>query len=177
MKKITLFALVVVLLNLTLKAQHDHAENISTTKTSMASPASPSQLLTSYFALKDALVNSDATLAATKAGEFITTANAIDIKSMSEAEQKAFQALQEKLVSDAKSISSTKDIVKQRDHFELFSEHFYTLAKAVKLSSAPVYQAFCPMKKASWLSSEKSIKNPYYGKQMLTCGNIKETLN
>jgi hypothetical protein len=32
------------------------------------------------------------------------------------------------------------------------------------------------MKKAIWLSSENTVKNPYYGKQMLTCGSLQETL-
>jgi hypothetical protein len=32
------------------------------------------------------------------------------------------------------------------------------------------------MKKASWLSNDKAIKNPYYGSAMLTCGNVKTIL-
>jgi hypothetical protein len=51
------------------------------------------------------------------------------------------------------------------------------LAKAVKLSSEPVYQVYCPMKKANWLSSSKEIKNPYFGSAMLTCGKVVETIN
>jgi Protein of unknown function (DUF3347). len=33
------------------------------------------------------------------------------------------------------------------------------------------------MKKANWLSSEKEIKNPYYGSTMLTCGSVVDTIN
>jgi len=32
------------------------------------------------------------------------------------------------------------------------------------------------MKKATWLSSNKTIKNPYYGNAMLTCGQVTETM-
>jgi hypothetical protein len=32
------------------------------------------------------------------------------------------------------------------------------------------------MKKMYWLSSEAAIKNPYYGKMMLTCGSVTETI-
>jgi hypothetical protein len=32
------------------------------------------------------------------------------------------------------------------------------------------------MKKASWLSSEAAIKNPYFGSAMLTCGKVTATL-
>ena len=44
-----------------------------------------------------------------------------------------------------------------------------------------VYYQFCPMafneKGAFWLSTTKEISNPYFGDQMLTCGEIKETLS
>ncbi|RYF87461.1 MAG: DUF3347 domain-containing protein, partial [Chitinophagaceae bacterium] len=46
---------------------------------------------------------------------------------------------------------------------------------SLKLSSQPIYLQYCPMKKASWLSSEKQIRNPYYGSSMLTCGEVTET--
>jgi hypothetical protein len=31
-------------------------------------------------------------------------------------------------------------------------------------------------KGANWLSKESTIKNPYYGSQMLTCGKTVETI-
>jgi Cu(I)/Ag(I) efflux system membrane fusion protein len=30
---------------------------------------------------------------------------------------------------------------------------------------------------AIWLSTEKDIKNPYYGDDMLTCGSVIEEIN
>ena len=98
------------------------------------------------------------------------------MKTLSESEMNAFMSLQNKLSSAADKISSSKDIQKQRDNFAALSSDFYTLAKAVKLSDDPVYQAYCPMKKSYWLSSDAAIKNPYYGKAMLTCGSIKDTI-
>jgi DNA-binding transcriptional regulator WhiA len=80
------------------------------------------------------------------------------------------------LLKDAGAISETKDIKHQREHFANLSSNMIVLAKAVKLSSDPIYEAYCPMKKASWLSSEKVIKNPYYGSAMLTCGSVRDTL-
>jgi len=135
-----------------------------------------SNLLTSYYNIKNALVNSNGNTAAAQAGEFVKALKAIDKKTLSEAERKALEPLQEKLVFDAEHIAETKDISHQRDHFESFSENFYKLAKAVKLSDKPVYQSYCPMKKAYWLSNEAAIKNPYYGSQMLTCGKVSDTI-
>lgn len=176
MKKIIIFSIAIISLSFSVRAQHDHADHNGTTKANTAKQTSQAQLLNLYYDVKNALVNSDAVTAATKAGEFVKAANAIDMNLMTEAEHKAFMSLKEKLVSDAKHISETKDIAHQREHFKSFSDNFYSLAKAVKLSSQPVYQAYCPMKKAYWLSSEKAVKNPYYGKQMPNCRKVTETL-
>lgn len=135
-----------------------------------------SNLLTSYYNIKNALVSSNGNTAAAQADEFVKALKAIDKKSLSEADRKAFEPLQEKLAFDAEHIAETKDIGHQRDHFQSFSENFYKLAKAVKLSDKPIYQSYCPMKKAYWLSSEAAIKNPYYGSQMLTCGKVSDTI-
>ncbi|MFF5382911.1 DUF3347 domain-containing protein [Pedobacter suwonensis] len=133
-------------------------------------------LLTSYYDIKNALVNSDATLAASKASEFSKVLGSMDMKSMPKEEMISFMGLQDKLEFDAKHISETKEIVHQREHFANFSANLFKLAKAVKLTKEPVYYDYCPMKKSYWLSDNVAIKNPYFGKQMLTCGAVKETL-
>ena len=127
------------------------------------------QLLTSYYSIKDALVAGDANIAATKAEEFVKAANALDEKTVSAATRST-------LVKDAGDIAATKDIKHQREHFADLSTNMSALAKSVKLSSQPVYQQYCPMKKSYWLSAEKAIKNPYYGNAMLTCGKVVETI-
>ena len=86
------------------------------------------------------------------------------------------EASRDALLKDATHISESKDIKHQREHFAPFSDNMIALAKTVKLSTAPVYQQYCPMKKASWLSNQQGIKNPYYGSAMLTCGSVKATL-
>jgi hypothetical protein len=134
------------------------------------------QLLNSYYGIKNALVSSDAKTAATNAGELLKAINGVDMKVLSETDMKAFMPLQEKLAFDAKHISENNGIAEQREHFSSLSNNIYKLAKAVKLSADPVYQEYCPMKKMYWLSSEAAIKNPYYGKAMLTCGKVTETI-
>jgi len=129
-----------------------------------------SQLLTQYYDIKDALVAGKADVASAKAEEFIKTANSIDYKLISEGNINA-------LLKDATPISEAKDINVQRKHFANLSDNMAVLAKSVKLTSAPIYQQYCPMKKANWLSSEQAIKNPYYGSAMLTCGKVVETIS
>jgi hypothetical protein len=135
-----------------------------------------SQLLNFYFNVKNALVNSDATTASAKSGELLKAINSIDTKSLSETERKDFMSLHYKLEYDARHISEVKELSHQREHFAALSQNMYTLAKAAKLSAQPVYEQYCPMKNAYWLSNEATIKNPYYGDQMHTCGEVKDTL-
>ena len=129
----------------------------------------PSQLLHSYLDIKNALVADNANTASMKAEEFVKTLNGIDPKIINEATRDA-------LLKDASHISKTKDIAHQREHFATFSTNMYALAKTVKLTTQPVYYAYCPMKKTRWLSTEIAIKNPYFGSSMLTCGKVEETL-
>ncbi|MGV3685085.1 MAG: DUF3347 domain-containing protein [Daejeonella sp.] len=126
-----------------------------------------SDILSQYYAVKDALISGNASLANAKAIEFVKSAT--DAANLPEANRVA-------LVKDASNIAKTKDLKKQREYFSAFSENMFALAKSTKLSSEPVYQAYCPMVKASWLSSASAIKNPYYGSSMLTCGKVVETL-
>jgi Skp family chaperone for outer membrane proteins len=135
-----------------------------------------SPILGLYYNVKDALVNSDAKVVSAKAGDLIKTINSIDLKTLSTAEQSAFGSLKDKLVSDANNISENNDIGKQKAYFSFVSTNIYSLAKLVRLSDQPVYQQYCPMKKAYWLSNEAAIKNPYYGKQMLSCGKVSDIL-
>ena len=128
----------------------------------------PSPLLTSYYNLKDALVKSNADAAAVSATEFIKALNAADKETVKEESRNA-------LTGDAEAISKTKDLKVQREKFATLSANMAALAKTVRLSADPVYLQYCPMKKASWLSDDKAIKNPYYGNAMLTCGSVKET--
>ena len=128
-----------------------------------------SQLLTQYYNIKDALVAGNVNTASTSADQFIKVANSIDYKLISEGNINT-------LLKDATSISESKDIKNQREFFANFSNNMITLAKSVKLTAEPVYQAYCPMKKANWLSNEKTIKNPYYGNAMLSCGKVVETI-
>ncbi|WP_431217117.1 DUF3347 domain-containing protein [Puia sp. P3] len=139
-------------------------------------PSSLSQLLPSYYSIKDALVNSDANAAASKAAEFAKIIKAVDMKTLPNSEMTVFMSLQDKLADDATHIASNKDIKHQREHFATFSSNLFALAKGLKLNSKPVYYDYCPMKKAYWLSNEASIKNPYFGSAMLTCGKTTETL-
>ena len=150
-----------VALTATAFIQHSVAQ-ASTTKTI-------SQLLSTYYQLKDNLVKSNATAAAASAGELV--------KAISDADKETMKDdARVNLLKDANAIAQSGDIKIQREKFSTLSNNMIALAKLVKLSAEPVYEQYCPMKKSSWLSKDKAIKNPYYGSAMLTCGSVKTTL-
>lgn len=129
----------------------------------------PTQLLSLYYTIKDALVSGNAGMASVKAGELVKVIRDVDTKIVNEASRDA-------LLKDASIIEESKDLKNQREHFAPFSTNMYALAKTTKLTAQPVYYAYCPMKKAYWLSSEAAIRNPYFGSSMLTCGKVQATL-
>lgn len=180
MKHILLSATIICCSAFSATAQHDHqshqqrskapADSISkTTASDQQSEKQFSGIFLSYTNLKNALVAGDAASAASNADQFLRTINTIDFKIISEGNLSI-------LAKDAGKISSTKDIKKQREYFANLSANMVAVAKALKLSETTIYVQYCPMKKASWLSSEKEVRNPYYGSAMLTCGEVTEIL-
>ena len=75
---------------------------------------------------------------------------------------------------------NSDDIGSQRKAFATFSENFYQAIKDFGLDGETAYYQYCPMafggSGAYWLSNIREIKNPYFGKAMLTCGETKEIL-
>jgi DNA-binding transcriptional regulator GbsR (MarR family) len=138
------------------------------------------EVFNSYFAVKDALVKTDGTLAATKAVLLLNSINAVKMENLTKEEHAEWMKVMKDLVFDAEHISETKDAGHQRDHFTSLSKNMYSLIKVSK-QETPTYYQFCPMankgKGANWLSKENIVKNPYYGSKMLGCGKTVEILN
>lgn len=119
------------------------------------------KMVKAYLELKDALVASDANQAR------------ISAKKLS---GRAGDAIR----GTANSLYDTDDLKKQRELFSTISVSLYDQLKANGKSPITLYKQFCPMafdnKGAFWLSEEEAIKNPYFGDDMLNCGEVKETL-
>jgi hypothetical protein len=132
-----------------------------------------------YFSVKDALVKTDGATASTKSTELLSAINAVKMDKLEMDVHMVWIKVVADLKKDAKNIADTKDASKQRDHFMNLSKNMYSLMKISK-TDTPTYYQFCPMandgKGANWLSKENTIKNPYYGSQMLSCGKTVETI-
>ena len=134
------------------------------------------ELLNYYYDLKNALVKDDTDKASESARQLLSTSKSIDAKTLSTSEQTAYASAKEAIEQNAGYISGTTNMEHQRGRFQALSLAMATLAQSVSLSQQPVYLDYCPMKKSYWLSSEKAVKNPYYGSSMLTCGKVEGTL-
>lgn len=142
-----------------------------------AQPSDMQGLFNTYLDIKNALVNSDSKAAAVKATDFVNALNSIDTEILQQVEKQAFTAAKNKILKAAQTLAGAKDIEKQRVAFGDLSQPFWVVIKVSESITQPVYYDYCPMKKAYWLSADATIKNPYYGAQMLTCGNVAEKLN
>lgn len=103
--------------------------------------------------------------------------------------QKSAQVLEKSLddyegcettASIAKKISETTDLADQRKDFTALSMDLIAFIKSSEIEKGTIYVQHCPMANkgdgGDWLSTEKDIKNPYYGKEMLTCGRVVEEI-
>src|SRR5687768_1743070 len=123
--------------------QHDHDSHSKPTMTPVKDSANKpvfisetqkqfSQLLVSYYNLKNALVTGDASTAVSNADESLKMINTVDFKVISEGNSHI-------LVKDLTKISNTKDLEKQRQYFENFSLNMVKVVTALKLNDRPVY--------------------------------------
>ena len=114
-----------------------------------------------YIHLKTAFVNSDMDEA--KSGAKMLFENSDDA------------ALKELL----SKILEASDIEEQRTLFSDVTEKMTGIVTE-SISSGKVYQQYCPMAFSNeggyWLSTEKEIRNPYFGDKMLKCGSVTETI-
>lgn len=138
-----------------------------------------SEVYSAYFALKNALVASDGPAASAQAKILYDAIAVVKMEAMQPAHHSVWMKFQPKLSADTEKIKNTEKIKPQRESFASLSKNIYEVMKVVK-PEIVVYYDHCPMyndgKGGDWLSTEKAIKNPYYGNQMLTCGSVKETL-
>lgn len=114
-----------------------------------------------YFALKNALVASDAEQSQAIAQHFLEA----------QVEPSAPK-------SSWSQIAEASKLKTQRTAFETLSNALYKQAE--QKGKGTIYVQFCPMafdnKGAQWLSREEEIMNPYFGDQMLHCGSVQEVI-
>jgi Cu(I)/Ag(I) efflux system membrane fusion protein len=81
----------------------------------------------------------------------------------------------EALVKAAKQVEQAADLKAARAAFGDLSDAVIAAGTAEGWKDVPdVRVAYCPMVKKSWVQKEETVRNPYYGAAMLTCGEFKK---
>jgi Protein of unknown function (DUF3347) len=84
----------------------------------------------------------------------------------------SMKMLPPKVAQQAEALAQARDLATARDAFKSLSESLIEYLKAQKVPTGSYYVAYCPMAKASWLQTGKTILNPYMGTSMVHCGQI-----
>jgi len=139
--------------------------------------------LNAYYNLKDAFVASDTALANTAGFQLKLLLDSLKLDEMKTVDSIGYQSIAGRpgdVASEITGMLGEKDLEKKRESFEMISNAFYDMMRVIKPAGATIYYQYCPMafndKGAYWLSNKDSIRNPYFGKKMLTCGEVRETL-
>jgi hypothetical protein len=160
------------------KKMSDSSTHVTAQASAFTSPVNG--ILQIYLQMKDAFVNDNDKEAANAGNAMLKALNGFDTKILKEDEKKVFADIADDAKEHAEHIGMNAGNIKhQREHFDILSKDMYDLVKKFA-AGEPIYVDYCPMyndnKGATWLSETKEIKNPYFGKEMNTCGSIKEEL-
>ena len=82
----------------------------------------------------------------------------------------------ESVAVQAGVMAKATDIKAARETFKPLSAALIAALATEKSISGQYYEAFCPMANASWIQVGKKIANPYFGSDMLSCGEIRKAV-
>ncbi|HEX5152832.1 MAG TPA: DUF3347 domain-containing protein [Parafilimonas sp.] len=142
--------------------------------------ASIKEIVDHYLHVKNALTNDNDAEAASGGKAMAAAISKLDKSLLTAEQKKVFDETADDLKEHAEHIGDNAGNIKhQREHFVGMSEDVYALVTAFGGGRA-LYNDHCPMaqenKGAMWISETKEIKNPYFGTEMPTCGNVQEVI-
>jgi hypothetical protein len=128
-----------------------------------AEPTALTPLFENYLALQTALASDNLQDAARAAKQMQTS-----VPQKGKDEKMTDQLSKVSLL--AGNISAAKDLEQAR---KTFGEMSVLMIALKPESGVKVSEYFCPMVKKSWLQKGDKVQNPYFGKQMIGCGEKK----
>jgi len=143
-------------------------------------PNNADNVVIAYLNLKNALMEDETETTKKIARRLIIAFKEFDVHGFPLKEQDKLREVLDDAIVESTHISGS-DLVHQREHFVVVSEHVLKLI-SITGTTKTLYQDFCPMyndgKGAVWISETKAIKNPYFGAgKMLHCGSIQKVIN
>ena len=173
------------------KAASEKQQPLAQSKNSETFNTPFNNMLSSYFELKNALVDWDTAKASASADNLMKLASGVpydDLKADTTiiATAKSFS---ESVIAEAKGVVGENTIEEKRRSFYTLSENLYNLLRTVHYDQQVIYHDKCPMafndsEEGYWVSNSKAIVNPYLGKKhphyaggMIGCGSIEDSID
>jgi hypothetical protein len=165
---------------------------LAVSKHSDAFNSSVAAVLNEYEKLSEAFVNWDSASVPSTATAMLNSVNSIqldELKRDSAAIYETAVAFIDNAKGDLQTITAEKGIRPQRETFNNLTDNIYQFLNTMKYDREKLFLQQCPMafddtQAAKWLSKKEVIRNPYlglkdpkYGKAMLSCGETIKTIN
>ncbi|MGM0613004.1 MAG: efflux RND transporter periplasmic adaptor subunit [Bacteroidota bacterium] len=133
-----------------------------------------------YIKMKNSFVDTDPDKVNEHANQLQNSLEDIDMSLLEGEAHMQWMDHLEVIEKDLNTIAESSDIEVQREAFVTFNPAFYKAVKAFGLIDVEAYYQFCPMANddngAYWISEQKEIRNPYFGDEMMSCGENKDTI-
>ncbi|MEK7703954.1 MAG: DUF3347 domain-containing protein [Myxococcota bacterium] len=123
-----------------------------------------------YLVIQDALASDSTTGVTAAATDIATLAGKLDAKSVTGEHAEHYKDVPAKLGVAAAMLAKAKTLDEARAAFKGVSMPMAMWAGMAKPDKIDV--VYCDMAKGSWLQARGPVRNPYYGKSMLSCGEV-----
>ena len=121
----------------------------------------PRAIVDPYLKIQAALADDSIEGVKQNAGEIATAATSLGAPAM-------------KIDTAAVQLAASGEIEGAREKFGALSEAIDAYMTGLKLKAPEgVRTAYCPMARKPWLQKGNALANPYYGKEMPTCGDFR----
>jgi Cu(I)/Ag(I) efflux system membrane fusion protein len=127
-------------------------------------------VLTEYLKIQEALAADKTDGVKSAAEQIVALADNVDAKTVTGEHAMHYTDLPMKIKRAAQELAQGKEITAMREAFKSLSRPMVMWGTMSKPKG--IYVVYCSMAKGSWLQKGKDIRNPYYGHQMLSCGEI-----
>lgn len=132
-----------------------------------------------YFEMKDALAKDDFEDAKEYGRQILMSVDAVNMSIFKGESHTVWMTLSSDIKNELQHIGEQKEIGGVRKYFQNVSNTIITMTNVWHPYNKTLYVLHCPMvdnnKGADWISLTKKIENPYFGKEMSTCGEVKTT--
>jgi len=141
------------------------------------------ELLTDYYNLKDNFIAEKDSGIAQSARSLLVAADGLKLAELKGDSNIIATARTYSLgiSSEIKGLLGERDLEEKRKSFQMISDQLYDLIRTVQYDRAIVYHDYCPMafndQGANWLSNSADIRNPYIPRKMITCGEVKDSID